>query len=79
MVKKIELEELRRLLDSLNNIIRRSDMAEKGTYTVINPITGEEKTLEVTTEEKTKVATDLANALKAVSDKIKAIDWAKKE
>jgi DNA-directed RNA polymerase subunit L len=79
MVKLTEIDELIGLLNSLSFAIRRNELAKAGKWRVINPITGSEVEISVTTEEMTKVVTDLANALKAVSDKIKSIDFTKVE
>jgi DNA-directed RNA polymerase subunit L len=79
MVKLSEIEELIGLLNSLNFAIRRSELVKAGKWRVTNPITGSEVEISVTPEEMTKVTTDLANALKAVSDKIKSIDFTKVE
>jgi DNA-directed RNA polymerase subunit L len=79
MVKLTEIEELIGLLNSLSFAIRRSELAKAGKWRATNPITGSEVEISVTTEEMTKIATDLANALKSVSDKIKLIDFTKVE
>jgi DNA-directed RNA polymerase subunit L len=79
MVKLNEIEELIGLLNSLRSAIRRSELAKAGKWRTINPITGSEVEISVTTEEMTKVNEDLAKALRAVSDKIKSIDFTKVE
>jgi DNA-directed RNA polymerase subunit L len=79
VVKLNVIEELIGLLNSLSFAIRRSELAKAGKWRAINPITGSEVEISITSEEMTKVVTDLANALKVVSDKIKSIDWSKVE
>jgi DNA-directed RNA polymerase subunit L len=79
MVKLNEIEELVGLLNNLSFAIRRNELAKAGKWRAINPITDSEVEISITPEEMTKVATDLANALKAISDKIKAIDFTKVE
>jgi len=79
MVKINEIEELRSLLDGLVFQIGRSELAKSGKWRTINPITGEDVEIEISQEERAKIESDLANALKMVSEKIKSIDWERVE
>ena len=79
MVKASEIEELIGLLNGLMFAIRAYETVKEGKYRVFNPIIGKEVEVDVTKEEMEKVLNDLNNALKAVADKIKSIDWSRVE
>jgi len=77
MVKIEEIYELELLLARLRVAIRRSEVVKSGKIVEFDPVARKFVEVEVKQEDRVKAEEELANALKAVSDKIKEIDWSR--
>jgi hypothetical protein len=75
VVKPEEVEDLISHLNSLIFALRRAEMARTGKWRATNPVTGQEVEMDLTPEEKNRLDTELADALRAVREKIDSIDW----
>jgi hypothetical protein len=75
MVKAEEVEDLMGRLNALLFALRRAELARTGKWRAMNPLTGREVEVDLKPEERDQIAKELADAMRAVRERINSIDW----